>query len=227
MKRCTRLPLSLHRRPAREVNGRDRVERVILENGAIRTLDPRCRWRGRSRSPASGRGRRRHARDRAREPRGRRPRRALRRSRGSPTPTSTSRPGRSRSGRSGSRLPTLDDALARLRAGVGAARPDAGSARNGWRSGDWRRRSSQRGDLDAVTTTPGRPDLEGLPLALAELGGARARGRRAARRVPAASSSATSAASPPASSARSRPGGSRSDYLESPTTSTWRRCARA
>ena len=61
----------------------------------------------------------------------------------------------------------------------------------------------------------GRADREGLPLALAQLRGARAR-RTATSRSKAASSSATRAASRPACCARRRRGGSRSATWSSP-----------
>ena len=167
-----------------------RHRRVLLDDPRTRH-DPRERphpddgsagpdaARARDRRRADRR-RRRRARDGARLARGRRPRRAGRRSRASPTRTCTSRPGRSR-GQSRAR---------RLRVARRGAR--SGSGPRGLADG----RRSSAGTAGAAATGPaaveptaarprrgdgrdaGGDDREGLPLALAQLGRARARGRR-------------------------------------------------
>ena len=64
---------------------------------------------------------------------------------------------------------SLDEALARIR---GAEAPGTWLRGYGWRDADWTDgRSPTRADLDAITgDRPGRDDLEGLPLVLAQLG---------------------------------------------------------
>ena len=104
---------------------------------------------------------------------------------------------------------SLAEALERIRAGglPGAGRWLRGY---GWRSGDWTDgREPTPPDLDAVTgDVARRADREGLPLALAQLGRARTRGRRPrGRRRRRRARRAT--ASRPASCARRRRGASR------------------
>ena len=144
-------------------------------------MDPSLPARGRSRSPATG-SRAASGRTRRRSPR---PIASTSAGAaccpGSATRTCTSRPGRSRSARCGSR-----DALARGGARAGA-RPRSASVRAGTLAPRPRlaeRRLAPaveptRQALDAVTgDTPDGADRARLALALAQLGGARARGRR-------------------------------------------------
>ena len=166
----------------------------------------RARDRGRA-----DRRRRRRPRDRAREPGARRPRRPL-----------SSCPGFSDSH---VHFPTWAlaqhevrlDGCALARRGA-RARPRGAGARPGRLAARLRLAERRlvaaaeptRHDLDALTgDMPAGADREGLPLAVAQLGRARA-GERRPRGRRAASSSATSAASRPASCARSRRGASRS-----------------
>ena len=156
----------------------DTLGGVILENGTIRTLDPSLPTRrvALDRRRADRR-RRRRARDRAAEPETSSISAAAASSPASPTRTSTSPPGRSRGTTSAcTAARSLDEALDRVRGaprtGTLAARPGLARRRLARRPAD--AAGARRGRAGA----PGGADLEGLPLALAQLRGARARRRR-------------------------------------------------
>ena len=178
---------------------------MILENGVVRTMDPSLPTRAGARDRRSARrGRRRHARDGAAEPGRGRSRRALRAprlhrlARALPDVVALAARGEARGRR------RLADALERVR-----AHPRHGSwiRGYGWRSAEWDEQPTAAA-LDAVTgDVPGAPLLEGLPLRVAQLRGARAgerrsRGRGRRRRA------GREPASRPASCARSRRGSS-------------------
>ncbi len=73
---------------------------------------------------------------------------------------------------------SIDEALARV--GAASVPPGRWLRGYGWRDGDWSPRVEPTKEaLDEVTGEHARdPDLEGLPLGLAQLGGARSCGRR-------------------------------------------------
>ena len=190
---------------------------MILENG----LDPHARPA--APDPARAGDRRRPDRRRRRRPRdgaplarGRRPRRPGRRARARRRARPLPDLGARASARSRSTAArSLAEALARVARG---AAPGGGSIRGyGWRS----ERLADGDEPTAAAARRGhrrharRADLEGLPLALAQLGGARA-APAATSRSRAASSSATPAASRPASCARRRRGASSERHLAVP-----------
>ena len=171
------------------------------------------------------RGRRRRARDRAAEPRDGRPRRALR----PPRLHRLARPlpdvGALAAGRVAPRLRVARRG-ARPRA-RGAARTGAWLRGQGWRDAEWPDGPPTAAGARRGRLRPARDaDLEGLPRALAQLGGARARRRRPRGRGR-SRRARRGAASRPASSTRSPRGSSRRVTSRRPTTSTSPRCATA
>ena len=198
---------------------------VILENGVIRTLDPSLpKSRALAIAGDRDRGRRRRARDGAREPgddRSRRPLRAARLHRlARPLPDVGTRAARGaarrlRIARRGARA----HPRARRRPAAGCA-ATAGAAATGRPAASRRATTSTRSPATAR-----RADREGLPLALAQLGWARARGRRP--RVAGGVVERDENGEPTGVLREEAAWRFKERYLRSPTTTTSRRCARA